>query len=94
MLLNLPLAGLIMEKVARAVELPVSVKIRIGYHNGENVAVELARIAAQSGICAITVHGRTKDQGYAGQAEWDNGRCGQSIGGTTHDCHWQRRCQG
>lgn len=81
LLKDLPLAGRIMERVVCAVNLPVSVKIRIGFESGENVAVRIANIAAQSGVCALTVHGRTREQGYAGQADWDTvAQVKQSVG--------------
>jgi tRNA-dihydrouridine synthase B len=68
---DLPLASRIMTAVARAVKLPVSVKIRLGYQPGRDVSVEMAQRAADAGVCAMTVHGRTCAQGYAGQADWD-----------------------
>jgi len=50
---------------------PVTVKMRIGYGKGDNVAVELAKICEKIGISAITVHGRTKEQMYTGKADLD-----------------------
>ena len=65
------LIGKIIYAVARAVDKPVTIKIRKGF-NSENVnAVEVARIAQESGASAITVHGRTREQFYSGKADWD-----------------------
>lgn len=60
-----------MRKTVKAVSLPVSVKMRLGW-DGEHVnAVEMARRAEASGISEITVHGRTRQQQYSGRADWD-----------------------
>lgn len=64
------LAGRIMESVARAVSVPVTVKMRLGW-DGDNLnAPRLARIAEESGLAMITVHGRTREQMYTGAADW------------------------
>lgn len=68
---NLPLAGRIIETVVRAVRMPVTVKTRIGFDKGENISKDFATMAASSGASALTVHGRTREQGYAGKADWD-----------------------
>ena len=65
------LAGRMMEKTVKASCLPVSVKIRIGWDHGHINAIEIARIAESSGISEITVHGRTREQQYAGKADWE-----------------------
>lgn len=65
-----PLAGRIMEAVARAVLVPVTVKMRLGWDDDNRNAPSLARIAEQSGMAMITVHGRTRCQMYSGQADW------------------------
>ena len=65
------LVGKIIYAVARAVDKPVTIKIRKGF-NSENVnAIEIAKIAQESGASAITVHGRTREQYYSGKADWD-----------------------
>lgn len=64
------LAGQIIEKVANAVSIPVTVKIRRGYKTGFENASELARIAEESGCMAIAVHGRFADQFYSGYSDW------------------------
>ena len=68
---NPVLAGKIIEKTARAVKKPVTVKIRKGFDDAHINAVELARIAQESGAAAVAVHGRTREQFYAGKADWD-----------------------
>ncbi len=68
---DLPLARRIMEAVVRSVDIPVTVKMRKGWDRHSVNAVELARIAESSGISAVTVHGRTRDQFYSGKADWN-----------------------
>ncbi len=68
---NPKLAGQIIEKTVRAVKKPVTVKIRKGFDDAHVNAVELAHIAEESGAAAIAVHGRTREQQYAGKADWD-----------------------
>lgn len=65
-----PLAGAIMEAVAAAVDIPVTVKMRTGWDIDERNAPTLARIAENAGISMITVHGRTREQKYVGDADW------------------------
>ena len=57
--------------VARAVEVPVTLKIRTGWNREHRNAVNIARIAQDSGIAALTVHGRTRADKYEGEAEYD-----------------------
>lgn len=59
------LAGEIIREVVNAVDLPVTVKIRIGWDKDSINAVEMAKIAEQAGAAAVTVHGRTREQMYA-----------------------------
>lgn len=68
---NGPLVGKIVEAVASAIDKPVTVKIRKGFDDTCVNAVEIARIAEASGAAAVTVHGRTREQYYSGQADWD-----------------------
>ena len=65
------LAGQIIEKTVRAIKKPVTVKIRKGFDEDHINAVEMAHIAEESGAAAIAVHGRTREQYYAGKADWD-----------------------
>lgn len=50
---------------------PVTAKFRIGFENGDNVAVEVAKICERNGIKAITVHGRTREQMYSGTVDYE-----------------------
>ncbi len=68
---NPELAGEIVDAVVRAVDVPVTVKIRKGWNDDAVNAVEMAKIAEQSGAAAITVHGRTREQFYSGTADLD-----------------------
>lgn len=68
---NPVLAGKIIEKTVRAVGKPVTVKIRKGFDGRHVNAVEMARVAQESGAAAVAVHGRTREQYYAGEADWD-----------------------
>lgn len=68
---NPRLAGEIIEKTARAIKKPLTVKIRKGFDDAHVNAVELAHIAQESGVAAVAVHGRTREQYYAGHADWD-----------------------
>ena len=73
-------AGKMMELAVKATSLPVTVKMRIGWDREHINAVEIARIAEDAGISAVTVHGRTREQQYAGEADWDIiGRVKQSV---------------
>lgn len=65
------LAGAIVEAVVKAVGVPVTVKFRKGYDGGSVNAVEFAKVCQQAGASALTVHGRTRAQMYAGRADWD-----------------------
>lgn len=68
---NPKLAGEIIEKTARAIRKPVTVKIRKGFDETCINAVEMAHIAQESGAAAVAVHGRTREQYYSGKADWD-----------------------
>ena len=65
------LAGKIIEKTVNAVKKPVTVKIRKGFDDEHINAVEMAHIAEESGAAAIAVHGRTREQYYSGNADWE-----------------------
>lgn len=65
------LAGRVMEAVVRAVKIPVSVKIRLGWDATTRNGVTIAKIAESAGIRCITVHGRTRAQMYTGMADWE-----------------------
>ena len=63
-------AGRIAEAVVKASPVPVTVKMRRGWDKGSINAVELAQMLEQAGVSALAVHGRTRAQMYAGQADW------------------------
>ena len=63
-------AARIAEAVVKASPVPVTVKMRRGWDKGSVNAVELARMLEQAGVSAVAVHGRTRAQMYAGQADW------------------------
>ena len=65
------LVARIVDAVVRAVDVPVTLKIRTGWDAQHRNAAEIARIAEDSGIAALAVHGRTRDQQYTGTAEYD-----------------------
>lgn len=65
------LAGQIINAVLGAVKIPVSIKTRLGWDDAHLDSAELLNIAADSGISFAAVHGRTRSQGYAGNADWN-----------------------
>ncbi len=67
---DLPLASAIIEATVKAVKVPVTLKMRMGWDHSSLNAPELARIAEDLGIKMITVHGRTRCQLYKGTADW------------------------
>lgn len=72
LLRDLDRLGSVAEAVVKALpECPVTAKIRIGWDENSIVALEVGRILTSVGIRALAVHGRTKEQGYSGQADWD-----------------------
>src|SRR5450432_1221390 len=72
LLRDLPLIGKIFESVRAAVTIPFTVKFRLGWNDNHIVCVELARLAQESGLNAVALHARTREQGYAGQARWEH----------------------
>ena len=71
LMLNPELAGRIVETIASRVSLPVTVKFRKGFDKEHINAVEFARQLEAHGAAAIAVHGRTREQFYSGEADWD-----------------------
>lgn len=71
LLLDLNLASKIIETVVKEATVPVTVKMRKGWDNSHIVAVELAKIAEEKGVSAITIHGRTREEFYTGTADWN-----------------------
>ncbi len=71
-LLRFPeLAEKILKAMVAAVDIPVTVKIRAGWDENSINAVEIAKRAEQAGVSAIAVHGRTREQFYGGNADWE-----------------------
>lgn len=64
------LAARIMEATVRAVSVPVTVKMRMGWDHASLNAPRLARLAEESGVRMVTVHGRTRQMFYTGRADW------------------------
>ncbi|MGZ2369002.1 tRNA dihydrouridine synthase DusB [Ancylomarina sp. YFZ004] len=71
MLQNIPLMLKITEEVVKAVNIPVTVKTRLGWDEDSKIIVDLAEQLQDTGIQALTVHGRTRCQMYTGKADWD-----------------------
>ena len=65
------LVARILSAVVKAVDVPVTLKIRTGWDSEHRNALTIARIAQDSGVAALAVHGRTRDQHYTGVAEYD-----------------------
>lgn len=71
LLKNFELAEKIIRACVNATDKPITVKFRIGFYDGENVAVEFAKMCERAGASAITVHGRTTKQGYSGTVDYN-----------------------
>ena len=71
MLRDVPKMLEITRAVVKAVSLPVSVKTRLGWDDNSKIIVELAEQLQDCGISALTIHGRTRQQMYRGEADWE-----------------------
>jgi len=71
LLRDLPLIAKIFERIRSAVKIPFTVKFRLGWNDDNIVCVELAKLAEASGLDAVSLHARTREQGYSGQARWE-----------------------
>lgn len=71
LLQNEPLVENILNAVVRAVDVPVTLKTRLGWHDEHKNILTIARMAEDAGIAAIAIHGRTRTQMYKGEAEYD-----------------------
>ena len=67
---DLKKAASLIESVVRAVDIPVSLKARLGWDDGSKNAKELGVIAEKCGVQSVTIHGRTRNQFYKGKADW------------------------
>jgi nifR3 family TIM-barrel protein len=70
LLRDLPLVERILRAVRSAISIPLTMKFRAGWNDREIVTVEMARLAEDCGLQAVALHPRTREQGYAGQADW------------------------
>lgn len=68
---NPKLVEKILSSMVKKLKKPVTVKFRKGFDDGQVNAVEIAKIAESCGVSAVAVHGRTREQYYAGKADWD-----------------------
>jgi len=71
LLRDLPRLETILKEIKRAINIPLTVKIRAGFYDSHRNAVEVARMAEACGVEHIALHGRTKEQAYKGWADWD-----------------------
>ncbi len=71
LLKDIKLAEEIIKACVKATGKPITVKFRIGYKKGENIAVEFAKMCERAGASAITVHGRTTEDGYSGIVDYE-----------------------
>ncbi len=71
LLRDLPLIRQILEQVRAAVSIPFTCKFRTGWSDTEIVCCEVGRLAEACGLQGVAIHGRTREQGYAGNANWD-----------------------
>lgn len=55
----------------RAISIPLSIKIRTGWDDQEKNAPDCVKAASEAGVAWVTIHGRTREQGYSGRADWD-----------------------
>jgi nifR3 family TIM-barrel protein len=70
LLRDLPLVERLLREVRAAIKIPFTMKCRAGWNDEELVAVKMAKLAEDCGLQAIALHPRTRDQGYAGKADW------------------------
>ncbi len=70
LLRDMPLVGRLLQRVRAAIRIPLTMKFRAGWNERELVHVQMARLAEDNGLQAIALHGRTREQGYSGAANW------------------------
>ncbi|MEZ5428120.1 MAG: tRNA dihydrouridine synthase DusB [Pyrinomonadaceae bacterium] len=71
LLKDLPNLELILTEIKKAISIPLTLKIRTGFSDARINCVEVAKMAEQCGVEHLQVHGRTREQGYKGEADWD-----------------------
>src|SRR6266567_4223687 len=71
LLRDLPRLETILKEIKKAITIPLTIKIRAGYSDSRINAIETAKLAEACGVEHIALHGRTKEQGYRGFANWD-----------------------
>src|SRR6188768_510577 len=71
LLKELPRLEIILKEIKKAITIPLTLKLRTGYTDSTINCVEVAKMAEQCGVEHIQVHGRTREQGYKGLANWD-----------------------
>ena len=71
LLRDLPRLETILKEVKKAITIPLTLKLRAGYTDSTINCIEVAKMAEQCGVEHIQLHGRTKEQGYKGLANWD-----------------------
>jgi len=71
LLRDMPRLETILTEIKRSITIPLTIKIRAGYYDNNINAVETAKLAEGCGVEHIALHGRTKEQGYKGRANWD-----------------------
>src|SRR5690348_14374305 len=70
LLRDLPLVERLLREVRAAIKIPLTMKCRAGWNDQELVAVRMAQLAEDCGLQAVALHPRTREQGYAGKADW------------------------
>ena len=71
LLRDLPRLETILKEIKKSITIPLTLKVRTGYTDATINVVDVAKMAEQCGVEHIQVHGRTREQGYKGQANWD-----------------------
>jgi nifR3 family TIM-barrel protein len=71
LLRDMPRLEIILKEIKKAISIPLTLKMRVGFSDSNINCVEVAKMAEQCGVEHIQVHGRTREQGYKGMANWD-----------------------
>ena len=70
LLRDLPLVETLLKKCRSAIKIPLTMKFRAGWNDDELVHIRMARLAEDTGLAAVALHPRTREQGYSGRADW------------------------